>query len=185
MNEYIASASAGLRLEFFEENVDYVKQLRTTKSVQLPAYVTALPSSLQGYMSSILEGVANVIETANITASEAKASATGESIHTTVKTNSTATDTGIFATSNGSQQGATNTTSGMQSSANSSVSGSSITAAPTLSASLTSQSSSQNTTSTTATSTSSSIDNAAIQPTGALRVVGALAVGVIGLVAMA
>ncbi|MCJ1265962.1 hypothetical protein MMC22_005844 [Lobaria immixta] len=179
VNKYFETASVDLQSELNKENVDFGGQLRTTNSVKLPAYITAIPSSLQGYMSSVLEDVAKVFEAAKITTAEGKSSATDESTRPTFKTTSTITDTRSTMLSTGTQTGASSTCSGKQSNTTSSGSGSSTTAAPTLSAS------SQNTTSTTATSSSSPTGNAATQPTGALSVVGALVFGVIGLVGMA
>ncbi|MCJ1469980.1 hypothetical protein MMC07_008625 [Pseudocyphellaria aurata] len=154
VNEYLSSISPESQSEVVREDNSFINQLRTTQSAKLPAYVTALPSSLQDYASSFLEGAERVIDAAVMTSSPS---------------------------SIGTQTSGTSVVTETQSSITSSASGSSITGASTLAT----QSSSQNTATTAGTSPSSSSPNAATQPTGALKVVGALAVGMIGLAVVA
>lgn len=150
LEKFISNAPDDLQSKISIESLDYGRRVRIQKSVPFPAYVTALPSSLQGYVSSVLEGITKVQEV-TITTSGGKSSASA------VKAASSATAAANLPSSTGTQRGTTSNISAL----------------------------SQNTTSTTATSSSSSTPNAATQPTGAMKVAGALAVGMIGLVAMA
>lgn len=62
LNEYIASAPADFLFEFRKENSAYFGPFPNTGSVALPAYITALPSSLQGYVSLLEEEQASIID---------------------------------------------------------------------------------------------------------------------------
>lgn len=168
IDEYLSTGPTDLATEFSKENDAYNDQFPTTGSFELPALITALPSSLQSYASKVLEDEGNIIDgvvSANLgsvaSATETSPSATGQT-----RSSTSSNDTKTGSSTNTSKTGTANT---------SGASGSSTTQAPTGSGSSASHSS----------SSSSSHNNAEAQPTAALKVMGALAVGVIGLAAVA
>ena len=165
INEYLSSAPTSIVTEFDKENDAYFGSFPATGSVELPAHITALPSSVQSYASKVLQDEGNIID-------EVVSANVGGGSSVTGKTPSA---TGKTRTSNDTQTGSSSNTSGAGPDNTSGASGSLTTPAPTGSGSSASPSS----------SSSASGNNAEAQPTAALKVMGALAVGVIGLVAVA
>lgn len=168
INEYLSSAPTDLVTKFETEYDAYFDQFPTTGSVELPAHITALPSSLQSYASKVLQDEGNIID-------EVVSANVGDESSTTEKSPSATGKTRSSTSSNDTQTRSSTKTSGAGPDNTSGASGSLTTQAPTGSGSSASRSS----------SSSSTRNNAEAQPTAALKVMGALAVGVIGLVAVA
>lgn len=146
LNDYISSAPTDFAAEYSKEQDAYYNQFLTTGLVELPAQITALPSSLQSYASKFYEDEGNIID---------------EVVSAKVGSN----DTQTGSSGNTSRAGPKNTTG--------------------VSASLTTQALTGSGSSTSPSTSSFLTGNAGAQPTAALKVMGALAVGVIGLAAVA
>ena len=146
LDDYILSAPTDFAAEFYKEQDAYYSQFPTTGSVELPAQITALPSSLQSYASKFYEDEGNIID---------------EVVSAKVGSN----DTQTGSSGNTSRAGPKNTTGVSGSLTTQTLTGSGSSASPSSSSLLT--------------------GNAGVQPTAALKVMGALAVGVIGLAAVA
>lgn len=138
-------------------------QLKHIKDVDVAAFVTALPSSIQSYMRSYYAGKASIVD--EIRAAETPVKTAGESASSDKRT------TGTHKTSTGTVTKTMIVT----------VSEGPARPAPTPSTTLSSSSiiAANDTTSPTS---SSSTPNAASQPTGVLKAAGAVAVGLVGLI---
>lgn len=144
-------------------------QLKGTKDVDVEAFVTVLPSSIQSYMGSYYAGKASIVdevrETKTVATTTRKSVPGDKEAKATDKASAKSTDAGKSTSSTGT------------------ASKNSTTTAPETSTILVSPSTT--TPNSTASSTSSSAtSNGASQPTGVLKAAGAVVVGLVGFAAL-